>query len=827
MNFRPNATRKKRIFESASSAMGFFVCLTLCAVTVFGIAGYAAQTLLPEISVGTVCFFSAAVIAATGIAFMFSAEWIVYPALSLCGLGAAVLFFIPLSEAVSEKITKIGIEIYKFEPEYYIPYYSGELTIAAILLASACAVLITHFILRCKPLVPIIFTSAVTLGLFVSFERNESMHLYILVLCIISMLCVAVQGKAGKAMGVSLPVTRIGVKTLAFLLSAAIVLIPVASDEEFSVSVMNAISQLTGIKPPTVSPGGFGDASGEVSMDGYEQFMNDLEEKQSQTDLEDVEFDNILLYIVSGADDSGDMFLRRRIHYEYGNNAWTLSTSTSTDLTDDAFRFLADTQDRTDSTDVIRSFVTVAGVVKPLYPAIPAGSTLITNGDDEAYYDLDSDGVPERYPAITTDTYRLADFEYDEDWFDYLRRNTDIDWGYEAYGLKDYQNPELYVSGDETLDKELRALMLDLLGRYFGYQSFDEWLAAEDSVIDAIEAVQIYLSETKFYTMNPQMSDRYENYDHEEDSIYNFLFNTGEGYCVQFASTAALLLRSIGINTRYVTGYSSRGADFGGTRYIYDSNSHAWCEVELYGYGWVPFEMTYAAMQNSIGSEGPLLDTPHFREEISVPEVSEEESYDDVSEESSEAESSEEESLEESVVSDVSDDSSLVESVGETSADQPKNNKKAIIYCICIAFCGIILTLAAALIYRRNEKRRKNTKKTREEYSKGEGDPQKGLIELHSQHIELLKLKGFAPLKGEKYPEYIKRVRRSAPDMPNPAFVMEYFRKAEFGGVCTKEELAAAGKHMLDLNDHVFDTLKGFKKKKAYFKGILTKKQQK
>lgn len=827
MNFRPNATRKYRIFESASSAMGFFACLILCMVTVFGIAGYAEQTILPEISVGAVWFASAAVIAATGTAFLFSAEWIVYPALALGGAGISLLCFIPLSEAITDKINKIGTEIYKFEPEYYIPYHDWELTLVAILLASVCAVLLTHFMLRCKALVPVLLTSGVTLGLFVSLERNESIHFFIMILCIAAMLCVAVQGKGGKAMGSVIPITKIGVKTLAFFLAAAIVLIPVASDEAFSKSVMNMVSQLTGIKPPTVSPGGFGDASSDVSMDGYEQFMNDLEEKQSKTDLEDIEFDNVLLYIVSGADDSGDMFLRRRIHYEYGNNSWTLSTSTSTDLTDDAFRFLADTQDRTDSTDVIRSFVTVAGVVKPLYPAIPAGSTLITNGDDEAFYDLDSDGVVERYPAVTTDTYRLSDFEYDVEWFDYLRKNTDIDWGYEAFGMMDYQNPEFVISGDELLDKELRALMLDLLMRYCGYQTYDEWLAAEDSVIDAIEAVQIYLSETKYYTMNPQMSDRYENYDHEKDSIYNFLFNTGEGYCVQFASTAALLLRSIGINTRYVTGYSSRGADFSGNRHIYDSNSHAWCEVELYGYGWVPFEMTYAAMQNSIGSEGPLLDSPHFPEEVSTEEPSADESEEISEEESSEAESSEEESSEDSAVSDVSDNSSLVESVGEISEDVPKNNKKAIIYCICAASCGIILTLTAALIYRRNEKRRKNTFKTREKYSRGEGDAEKGLIEMHSQHIKLLRLKGFTPIKGEKYPEYIKRVRRSAPDMPNPSFVMEYFRKAEFGGVCTKEELAAAGKHMLALNDYVYTTLKGFKKRKAYFDGLLTKPPKK
>ncbi len=824
MKFRPDSSRKRQIFASPSSAMGFFACLTLAFVTSAAIAGYAKSTVLPEISLSAVYLACLFVTAAAGVGYAFSAEWIVYPALVLHGTGILLLAFVNVSEALSAKIDIVASEITKYEPEYYIPYHDTGLTVAAAMLACFCLLVFAHFLLRCKALLPVLLASAVTMGLFVSLERNDSAHFYIMILCILAMLCIGVQGKAGKAMGKSLPVTRIGVKTLAFLLASALVLIPVASSESFSKSVMDVISQLTGIKPPTVSHGGFGDASGDISMDGYEQFMNDMEEKQSTTDLEDIEFQNILLYIVTGAGDSTDMFLRRRIHYTYGDNTWTLDTSASSDLTDYAVRILTDTQRRADSVTWSRDYITVAGIVKPLYPAIPSGSALIYNYNDQAFYDLDKDGVKEKYPAITTDTYRFEDFGSDEDWFDYLRRNTDIDWGYESFGINDYQNPEFRISGDEVLDKELKSLMLDILRRYCGYQTFDEWLNSEDSVIDAIEAVQKYLSETKYYTMNPQMSDRYENYDHEKDSIYNFLFNTGEGYCVQFASTAALLLRSLGLNTRYVTGYSSRSADINGDRYIYDSNAHAWCEVELYGYGWVPFEMTYGAMQNSIGSEGPILETPIYvpseesevSEESSEPEISEEDSS--VPEESSEAESSADESPE------ASKDESLVSANGSEDVSQDdKTNKKAIIYCICGALCVIIVTLTAALIYRRNEKRRKRVYKARFEYSLGKGDAEKGLIELHTQHIKLLKLKGFTPIKGEKYPEYIKRVCRSDPNMPNPSFAMEYFRKAEFGGRCTAEELMTAGKHILALNEYMLKNLSGFKKKKAYFKGLLTK----
>ena len=834
MSFRPNLNRKRLVFSSPSSAMGFFACLVLAFITSAAIAGFAKSTILPEIALSTVyiaCFFT---VTAMACGFLFSAEWIVYPALILQGMGILLITFLDVINALSAKIDIISKEIIRYEPDYYIPYHDMGLTVAAALLACLCLMVFAHFLLRCKGLVPILLASAVTMGLFVALERNDSAHFYIMILCILAMLCVAVQGKAGKGMGSVLPVTKIGIKTLAFLLASVFVLLPVASNESFSKSVMDAISQLTGIKPPTASPGGFGDASGEASFDGYEQFMNDLEEKQSTTDLEDIEFQNILLYIVSGANDDADMFLRRRVHYKYSDNTWTLDTSNSADLTDDSYRtmssFVGDMLFEEDVFDPAYSFTTpvleVTAVQRPLYIAVAAGAVNISKEQFNKYYDLDNDDTPEQYPAYSMFAYSFPRMDTDDgEWYALLRKITQT---LRDAGVEPYINPpeeDTVISGDKMLDKELIALSKKILVKYGGFESYDAWLADDAPVTEAVRAVQKYLSQTKIYTMNPQMSDRYQNYDHEKDSIYNFLFNTGEGYCVQFSSTAVLLLRSLGIQTRYVTGYSSRSADSNGERYIYDSNSHAWCEVFVDGIGWLPFEMTYGAMQNSIGSDGPVLEIPMYvpteesdvSDETSEPETSEEESS--VPEESSEAESSTEESSE-GESSDISSESGLL---SEDVSGEPKNNKKAIIYCICGALCVIIVTLIAALIYRRNEKRRKRVYKARFEYSCGKGDPNQGIIELHTQHIKLLKLKGFTPIKGEKYPEYIKRVCRSDPNMPNPSFVMEYFRKAEFGGKCTADELKTAGKHILALNDYMLKNIGGFKKKKAYFKGLLTK----
>lgn len=101
------------------------------------------------------------------------------------------------------------------------------------------------------------------------------------------------------------------------------------------------------------------------------------------------------------------------------------------------------------------------------------------------------------------------------------------------------------------------------------------------------------------YTLTPDLS----KVDSNLDGVENFLVNTKEGYCVQFASATALLLREMGIPARYVEGYvaselSGRGnaasAEYTYGGYVKDYESHAWVEVYFDGVGWVTYETTPA-----------------------------------------------------------------------------------------------------------------------------------------------------------------------------------------------------------------------------------------
>ena len=79
------------------------------------------------------------------------------------------------------------------------------------------------------------------------------------------------------------------------------------------------------------------------------------------------------------------------------------------------------------------------------------------------------------------------------------------------------------------------------------------------------------------------------------DAVDDFLFVSHEGFCEQFASAAAVLLRSAGIPTRVVGGFASGVAGTGelaGRRVLRDADAHAWIEVWYPGAGWVTADPT-------------------------------------------------------------------------------------------------------------------------------------------------------------------------------------------------------------------------------------------
>jgi protein-glutamine gamma-glutamyltransferase len=88
-----------------------------------------------------------------------------------------------------------------------------------------------------------------------------------------------------------------------------------------------------------------------------------------------------------------------------------------------------------------------------------------------------------------------------------------------------------------------------------------------------------------------------------------FLFTDKRGYCQQFAGSAALMLRMLGIPTRVVTGFAPGTLNRDTHEYVVrDLDAHAWIEVWFEGIGWVPFDPTpaQAPASSRAASFGPF-----------------------------------------------------------------------------------------------------------------------------------------------------------------------------------------------------------------------------
>ncbi|MBR5712207.1 MAG: transglutaminase domain-containing protein [Lachnospiraceae bacterium] len=131
------------------------------------------------------------------------------------------------------------------------------------------------------------------------------------------------------------------------------------------------------------------------------------------------------------------------------------------------------------------------------------------------------------------------------------------------------------------------------------------------SLYDAVSMVQNYLDTHCTYTLNAgQVPGGY-------DFIEYFLMENRKGFCMHFASAGVMLFRALGIPARFAEGYVvsssaiSEGESEGTTDVmvvdaygshtesrkmvsvdVLDSSAHAWVEIYVENFGWIPIEVT-------------------------------------------------------------------------------------------------------------------------------------------------------------------------------------------------------------------------------------------
>ena len=179
------------------------------------------------------------------------------------------------------------------------------------------------------------------------------------------------------------------------------------------------------------------------------------------------------------------------------------------------------------------------------------------------------------------------------------------------------ENGEKIDSNHKKLSEEEEHYREYVYDTYLAYPAEElprltEYLESWNDVTDnvwAVSATVYYLGWNAVYNVNAP------NTPEDEDFVEYFLFEGKEGWCAHFASSAVLILRKLGVPARYVTGYSAspdtfkQEADGTYTAMIQGKQAHAWAEIYLDGWGWVPLEVTPAAVAMTEDNRLEVLQT--------------------------------------------------------------------------------------------------------------------------------------------------------------------------------------------------------------------------
>ncbi|MCQ2522597.1 MAG: transglutaminase domain-containing protein [Lachnospiraceae bacterium] len=180
--------------------------------------------------------------------------------------------------------------------------------------------------------------------------------------------------------------------------------------------------------------------------------------------------------------------------------------------------------------------------------------------------------------------------------------NLSLPAGYEDYVYENYlQVPEELTEALSDVIKEIGLT---------NHTRENNASSAREDILKNARLLDNYFLENFDYTMSPGVTPR------NRDVVEYFLTTQKRGYCMHYAASSAVLLRMVGIPTRYVEGYVIKATDLEDATAVADAydnwyflendladtglvnvritdgNAHAWTEIYLDGHGWIPYEFT-------------------------------------------------------------------------------------------------------------------------------------------------------------------------------------------------------------------------------------------
>jgi hypothetical protein len=138
-----------------------------------------------------------------------------------------------------------------------------------------------------------------------------------------------------------------------------------------------------------------------------------------------------------------------------------------------------------------------------------------------------------------------------------------------------------------------------------------------DTPYEKARAVERYLIYDGGFTYNLDVS-----YSRADRAIEEFLGDGREGFCTQFATSMALILREMDVPSRVVYG-STAGDEVGPDEYVVTgSNMHTWVEVYFPGVGWYTFDPTPGfSVPTAMEANAPRPDVPVVRQDVGTEDL--------------------------------------------------------------------------------------------------------------------------------------------------------------------------------------------------------------
>lgn len=219
-------------------------------------------------------------------------------------------------------------------------------------------------------------------------------------------------------------------------------------------------------------------------------------------------------------------------------------------------------------------------------------------GDNNSFYEL-------IYTPYAESTYYEPNPTITEDYETYV---------YDNYlGISDELTDVVHAVAAEAGLDSISVSPQDISPTDSSMQDDREYMAKQMTRLKIAAALKQFFAEEYSYSMLPGATPV------GRDTVEYFLTELKRGYCVHFAASSALILRSMGIPTRYIEGYVINPTDMiegeamygAASDWVYgeytasaqdkvavvdaeipDANAHAWIEIYIDGYGWIPYEMT-------------------------------------------------------------------------------------------------------------------------------------------------------------------------------------------------------------------------------------------